>query len=373
MKDYKVITDLDDFAGKRFLVRVDLNIPVENDVVQNDFRISKSLDTINFIKNKGGKVILLSHFGREKTDSLKIVYEYLKKQIDLKFIPDIFSEDARDSVEKMQKGEILLFENLRQHEGEEGNDPDFVKHLASFGEIYVNEAFSVAHRDHASITGLAKVLPAYAGIRFDKEVQTMSKAFNPPDHFLVIVGGAKFNTKLPLIKRFSQTANAVFVGGALANDVFRFYGYELGKSLVSETPMSEIAALIDTGKIITPSDVVVDSGEIKNPRDVFPDESIVDSGPQTLEIISKLVQGSKLIIWNGPLGIYEKGFGNATDELMKIVIDADAEVIVGGGDTAVAASKFEATDEQVFISTGGGAMLDFLADGELIGIEALKN
>lgn len=372
MSKYKVVTEAKDLKGKRVLLRLDLNIPVENGEVKNDFRIKKSLATINYLKEEGAKIIILAHLGREKTETLKPVAEYLNKEIPLTFVADIFSDDANSKVENMSEGDVILFENLRQHEGEKGNDSDFAKHLESFGDIYVNEAFSNSHRDHASMTGLPKLLPSYAGIQLDAEIENLSKAFNPPDPFLLIVGGAKFDTKFPIIKKFSNVANIVFVGGALANDVFRFYGFETGKSLVSDTPTEKIAELIDTGRVLVPSDVIVDSNEIKDPNSVSSGDKIVDIGPQTLEILSKLINGSKLIIWNGPLGLYEEGFIESTNQLMQIIIDADAQAIVGGGDTAVVAQQFEATDEQVFISTGGGSMLGFLSDEKLVAVEALK-
>lgn len=375
MPDYKIITEAKDLKGKRVLLRLDLNLPIDKGVITNDFRIKKSLETIEYLKSQGAKIIIISHIGREKTESLKDVANYLQKEknISLTLVQDIFSPEVKEIINNvMKEGDVVLFENLRQYDGEKDNDKDFVKHLASFGDIYVNEAFSVAHRDHASITGLPKLLPAYAGIHLDQEIRELSKAFDPPNPLLLIVGGAKFETKLPLIKKFSKIANVVFVGGALSNDIFRFYGFEVGKSLVSDTPLGEIEALVDTGRILAPADVVVENGDVRDPRNVSIDERIMDAGPKTLDVLSKLIGGAKLIIWNGPLGLYEDGFSTATDKVMQMVIDADAEAIVGGGDTALAASKFEATDEQVFISTGGGSMLDFLSDEKLVGVEALK-
>lgn len=372
MNSYKIITEEKDLRGKRVLLRVDLNVPVSKGKISNDFRIKKTIPTINFLRNAGAKIIILSHFGRDPKESLEPISEQLNSEIPLKFVPDIFNLDARNVVDSMQDGEVVLFENLRRYEQEESNDPEFVAHLASFGDVYVNEAFSVAHRDHASITGLAKVLPSYAGIRLDEEVSKLSKSFDPPRPFLLIVGGAKFETKLPLIKKFTTIADKVFIAGALANDVYRFYGLETGKSLVSDTPLSEIAVLLDTERISVPEDVVLFSKENKLSNELSSEDIISDAGSATVITLSALVKEAKFIVWNGPLGLYEDGFTEGTDTLMKMIVNSDAESIVGGGDTGLAASKFENFDEKVFVSTGGGAMLDFLSEGSLVGIDALN-
>lgn len=373
MFKFKVISDNKDLLGKKVLLRLDLNVPVDNaGEIEDDYRIRKALPTIELLQKSGAKIIIISHIGRDPNESLEGVSKYCQKFFNHHFLKDIFSDKTKDYIDKMNDGDIVVLENLRQNKGEVENDKDFVDKLAGLGEIYVNEAFSNSHRDHASMTGLPKLMPAYAGLRFDQEVRMLGKAFNPPDPFLLIVGGAKFETKLPLVKKFSSIANLVFLGGALANDVFRYYGFNVGQSLVSSAGIEDIESIIDTGRVITPADVLTEKGNIKDPRHLSDDDKIVDSGKVAVEVLSKLIFSAKFIIWNGPLGVYEDGYIKATEEIAKAVIDSDAEAIIGGGDTAVAVSKFEHTDEQVFISTGGGAMLDFLADERLVAIDALE-
>lgn len=372
MSQYKVITEAGDLKDKRVLVRLDLNLPLVDGKVGNDYRIQKSLDTLNFLKNSGAKIIILAHIGRDKTDTLKPVSEYLNNIFPHKFIPDIFADGLIDEVNSMDSGEVMLFENLRQHDGEKANSPEFVNHLVSFGDIYVNEAFSNSHRNHASMTGLALRLPSYAGIRLDEEIKNLSKAFNPPNPFLLIVGGAKFETKLPLVKKFTSIANMIFLGGALSNDVYRLKGYSMDSSVTSDTPLSEIQDLVDTTKVIVPSDVVVENREVKTPAQVLPEEVVMDAGPQSVEILKGLIRGAKLIVWNGPLGFYEKGFIDSTNSVVEAIIESESQVIIGGGDIQSAVSGFN-LPEKIFLSTGGGAMLDFLSNETLPAIEALKS
>jgi len=376
MSEFKIITEIEekDLKEKKVLLRLDLNIPfTEDGKVANDYRIQKSLDTVNFLKENKAKIIILAHIGREKTDSLKKVSDYLQDQdlIPNTFVPDIYNEEAEGVVNKMNSGDVIIFENLRQHDGEKEGTEEFIDHLSSFGDIYVNEAFSVAHRNHSSITGIPKKLPAYAGIRLSQEVEELSKAFNPPDPFLLIVGGAKFETKLPLVKKFTSIANMVFLGGALSNDIYRYQGFATDSSITSDTHLDQIEELFETGKILVPADVILYTKEVKLPSRVNSSEMIMDAGPQAVEVLGKLINSAKLIVWNGPLGFYEKGFTDSTNATLENLIKSDAEVIIGGGDLQVAISNFDLPD-RIFVSTGGGAMLDFLSNGILIGIEALK-
>lgn len=371
MSQYKIITEAGDLKDKRVLVRLDLNLPLVDGKVGNDYRVEKSLDTLNFLKNSGAKIIILAHIGRDKNETLRPVSDYLNNILPHKFISDIYADNAKQEVDSMSSGDILLFENLRQHDGEKNNSLEFVEYLASFGDIYVNEAFSNSHRDHASMTGLARKLPSYAGIRLDEEVKNLSKAFNPPTPFLLIVGGAKFETKLPLVKKFTSIANMVFLGGALSNDVFRLKGFAMDSSVTSDTPLSEIEDLVNTTKVMVPSDVVVNTREIKAPGQVLPEEIVMDAGPQSVEILKGLIRGAKLIVWNGPLGFYEKGFTDSTNAVVEAIIESEAQVVIGGGDIQSAVSGFD-LPEKIFLSTGGGAMLDFLSNETLVAIEALK-
>jgi phosphoglycerate kinase len=328
------IRDLHDIAGKRVLVRVDWNVPIENGQVVDDFRIKKSLATIEFLQKGGAKVILCTHLEPEDSG-----VEALQK-----FVP--------------QGAELLL--NLRNDPREKGNDESFAKELASKADIFVNEAFSASHRAHASIVSVPKFMPSFAGFQFEEEVKNLSKAFEPKHPFFFVLGGAKFETKLPLLKKFIESADKVFVGGALANDFFKSRGMDVGSSLVSNQDFG-LRDFLSTGKIMIPRDTTL-SGD-----------RIVDAGPETMEDLIDKVSEAKMILWNGPLGEYEKGHKRYTLELARMISESNAETIVGGADTLAAIKELGLFDKFSFVSTGGGAMLDFLANGTLPGIEALGN
>jgi phosphoglycerate kinase len=274
----------------------------------------------------------------------------------------------------MKKGDIVLLENLRRETGEKKNSPSFARALSRYGEIYVNEAFSVSHREHASIIGITKYLPGYAGLQFMLEVENLSKAFNPAHPFLFILGGAKFDTKIPLIKKYLRSADNIFIGGAIANDFFRAKGYEIGTSLVGASNF-QVPLLLKAKNLILPIDVEAtknSKNRFANPSDVLPDECIVDVGPKTIEVLKDLVNKAGFILWNGPLGKYESGFGGATEEVLKIISKSKAKSVIGGGDTTALISKLKIEDKLGFVSTGGGATLDFLSKGTLPGIRVLK-
>jgi len=254
---------------------------------------------------------------------------------------------------------MKLLENLRNNPGEEGNAAKFARALAAKADLYVNEAFSVSHREHASIVRVPKLLSSFVGLEFLLEIQELSKAFYPKKPFLFILGGAKFDTKLPLLEKFSHIADRIFVGGALANNFFKEQGKDIGDSLVSEGDFG-LKALLDTGKIILPEDTIVKDGRI------------LDAGPIAIENLKPLISAAKLVLWNGPLGNYEKGYKTSTLALAKMISEFGGESIIGGGDTLAAIHELNILDKFSFVSTGGGAMLDFLATGTLPGIEALK-
>jgi len=340
----KSITEAGDLKGKKVIVRVDWNEPVENYRVLSDYRIKKSFPTIEYLEKAGAKVILISHREGEE-NSLEPAFKHAKT-----FLPNLtFKED----------GPIMLLENLRQNSGEMANSLDYAKELSGLGEIYVNEAFSESHRNYASIVGIPKFLPSYAGLRLSIEVQELSKTFYPKHPFLFILGGAKFDTKLPLVKKFLNIADFVFVGGALANNFFKEQGKDVDGSLVSDGEFG-LLELLKTGKVLLPEDTITKEGKI------------LDAGPKTLEMLKEKIAASKLVLWNGPLGNYENGFTVATKELAKMIADAGHESIIGGGDTLAAIEELQLLDKFTFVSTGGGAMLDFLAMGTLPGIEALS-
>jgi phosphoglycerate kinase len=350
------IKELKDIKGKRALVRVDFNVPIKNGRVEDDFRIKKSLPTIEYLRSQGARITLLTHLGKDGSQSLDPVIER-------------FFE-----VSKIPQGEVIFYDNVRKFPEEESNDPDFAATLATHGDFFVNEAFSVSHRVHASIVGIPKLLPSYAGFQLEEEVNNLSQAIkNPPHPFLFILGGAKFSTKIPLIKKYLELADQIFIGGALSNDALKARGYEVGRSLVDEAE-DEIKNVIDNEKLIVPVDVMVQVGDrLVNRKvdEIKKEETILDVGEETLKKLEPYIQGAKLILWNGPLGKYEVGGEKGTKKILKMVADSQAKSIIGGGDTVAIISAMNLEKDFTFVSTGGGATLEFLSRGTLPGIQAL--
>lgn len=371
---FKKIIDEKNLRGKRVLLRLDLNVPIIGDDVRDDFRIQKSLPTLQFLHDAGAKTIIISHLESELTDSLARVASYISKSIQLKaFVAKL--DDAQTVVGNMAEGDIIMLENLRKNSGEKENNPVFAGRLASLADIYVNDAFAVSHRNHASIISLPRLLPSYAGPLLTSEIASLSKAFNPPRPFLFIIGGVKFESKLPLIEKFLDIADYVFVGGALANDIFREKGYEVGLSIIAQTK-TNLKHVEMNPKLIIPTDVIAVSTlskSVKSPDVVGPDEKIVDAGPRTIDQMADLLNDVKFVIWNGPLGDYEKGFSEGTENLARVIVESKVESIIGGGDTIAVINKLGLLEKFSFVSTGGGAMIEFLARGTLPGIEALTD
>ncbi len=367
------IRQISSLKGKTALVRVDFNVPLNRDGVEDNFRILKSLPTIKLLQRKGAKIVLMSHLGKGG-ETLEPVAKELNKFIKAKFISTINDEEVRGAVRSMRRGEVILIENLRNDEGEKNCNKLFASKLAKMGDIYVNEAFSVSHRKDASIVLLPKLLPSYAGIQLQEEIKNLSHAFkNPKRPFLFILGGSKFSTKMPLIKKYLKLADYVFIGGALLNDFLRAKGYEIGMSLASDISFG-IDRILKNKKLILPSDVVVGSGtklENKSADGIEKQESVLDIGEKSVEDISKIIKEARLILWNGPLGKYEAGGAASTKKILKVIAASKAESIIGGGDTVALVSEMKMEKKLSFVSTGGGATLDFLASGTLPGIKAL--
>lgn len=361
------------------MVRVDFNVPVVNNVVEDDFRIRAALPTINFLCQKGAKVILICHLETNEGQniSLKPVSLVLQKL----GVENLFIEDYKNAHQlienQMQNGSVALLENLRFFEGEKNNDSKFAKELASLGDIFVNEAFPVSHREHASIVGVPKYLDSYVGLQFQKEITNLSKAFEPARPFLFVLGGAKFQTKIPLLDKFSNKADSIFIGGALANDFFAQKGYQIGKSVTSGA--IDLSAFVNNPKILLPLDIVTDKKQVCDGQTCGIEERIMDIGPKSREFLIQKIKETRFILWNGPLGFYEKGFKDGTKEIAnflgKYTAESSGQVtsIVGGGDTVAAIKEIGNEGQFTFVSTGGGAMLDFLAKGTLPGIEVLGN
>ncbi len=372
------LNDLPDVNGVPVLVRLDFNVPIADGRVVDDYRIKKSLPTIELLRERGAKVIILSHI-EGVSDTLRPVFEYLKRLMPIDFCADILAEGA-GKIATMKAGDILLAENIRKYPGEKQNDAVFTAELAALGKFYVDDAFSVAHRDHASVVGLPSLLPGFIGIQFEKEIAALSSCFSPAHPFLFILAGAKFDTKLPLVQKFLTIADNVFVGGALSNDVYKARGLAVGTSLISNmgTDIS-FSEMVANPKLIVPVDIVVQSpngAKTLLPNAIGPEDAVMDAGPASIEQLRALVADAKHILWNGTLGAYEKGFIEPTKELAKIVAAATvrgATTIIGGGDTLAAIGSEGQESSFTFVSTGGGAMLDYLAQGTLPGLEALKN
>jgi phosphoglycerate kinase len=348
-------------------VRLDLNVPIIDGKVKDDFRIKKSIPTLRFLLERGAKVVLMSHIeavGEHKAEkpSLAPVATHLAELgLQCTFVSNY--SRARAEIEKLAPGHLLLLENLRMHEGEVKNDSQFAKELASLGDIYVNEAFSVSHRDHASVSAITKFIPSYAGLHFEDEIQHLSSAFTPEHPFLFILAGAKFETKLPLIEKFMGIADRVFIGGALAHNFFLEQGKDIGKSLVSEEHFN-LKPLLDNPKLLLPVD------------NVEKDSILYDVGPETMKLLKEEIAKARYILWNGPLGAYEVGYKEPTLELARAIAEATTEgarTIIGGGDTLATIAELGNESAFTFVSTGGGAMLEYLAKGTLPGIEALES
>jgi len=370
----KKITDVQDLKGKYVLIRASLNIPLQDGKVRNSFRINRALPTLRYLHEAGARTIILSHLGRKPEESLKPVFTELEKSLPVHWGGDINGQEFKDRRNLLTDGEILMAENLRQNEGETSNDSTFVEYLASLGELYVNDAFAEAHREHASTFGLAKKLPAVMGLTLEEEITELNKVMRPESPALFLLGGAKFETKMPLVEKYLESYDHVFIAGALMNDIFKAKGYEVGESLVSDVSLAG-APLLDNPKLILPIDVVVDGPDgrvVKTPDAVLPNEKIMDVGPMTVDMLVTYIEKAQTILWNGPFGAYEMGYTQSTETVAKHVAETDAFSVIGGGDTVAAIEKLELNNQFSFVSIGGGAMLAFLETGSTSVIDQLE-
>lgn len=371
MKSLKEIKIL---KNKKVLLRVDFNVPIHNGKVMDDSRIRKSLPTIQYLIKKGAKVILISHLGRNPSDTLAPVVNTINKFTKVKFIKDILGEEAQKAINTMKNGEVILLENLRSDIGEVNNKKSFARNLALLGDVYINEAFPVSHRKDASIVGIPNYLPSYIGLQFESEIKNLSNILKPQHPFVVLLGGAKTETKLPLIKKYLKIADNVFVGGALVNNFFKAKGYEVGKSIVDNKSLI-LKSFLNNKKLILADSVVVsrNNKKISTPvNKINKKDTILDISLQSIIALEPLINNAQVILWNGPMGWYEHGYTEGTDALVKLLLQTKAKVIIGGGDTAVFIEDKNLGDKFTFVSTGGGATLEFLSKGTLPGIKALK-
>jgi phosphoglycerate kinase len=388
--------DQADIRGKRVLVRVDLNVPVENGRITDTTRIERVAPTIREIAEKGGKVILLSHFGRPKrpdpAQSLKLVVpalaDVLKRPV--AFAEDCVGERAAAAVNAMKPGDILCLENTRFHAGEERNDPAFVAQLAELGDLFVSDAFSAAHRAHASVEGIARRLPSYAGRSMQGELEALTNVLQTPIRPLAaIVGGAKVSTKLDLLGNLLANVDILIIGGGMANTFLAARGHRVGKSLCERDLLPTAREILDKAaakrrEIVLPVDAVVAKAFAANAPSrvvaadaVGEDEMILDIGPRSIEHVCSVLARVKTLVWNGPFGAFElEPFDIGTVEIAEAAAELTAAgkivTVAGGGDTVAALNAAGAADRFTYVSTAGGAFLEWLEGKTLPGVEALK-
>lgn len=375
----KTVRSLRNLENVPVLVRAALNVPIEQGKVANTFRLRRALTTIQYLQKKDARVIVIGHLGDTGTESLKPVVEALSAWIpDIHYVPITAGVEAHKAVGELLPGKVLVLENLRRHKGEKENDHAFAKSLASLATYFVQDSFDVCHREHASVVGVPEFLPSVAGFLVEEEVKALTKALRPRSPSLAIIGGAKFSTKEPVIKTLLARYSEVFVGGALGNDFISARGFSVGKSLVSHAEPEAIKKLLAHKRLRAPLDVVTavpgtttGIGVVRELAQIPSDEAILDDGPKTVAFLVRKIEKAGMVLWNGPLGNYENGFTDSTKSLAKAIARSKAISIVGGGDTVAAIEELHLEKGISFISTGGGAMLDFLAYGTLPGLKAL--
>ena len=386
-----------DLEGKTALVRVDFNVPMEDGKVTDDTRLRAALPTIHALSLRGAKVVLLAHFDRPKGKrvpemSLKPVVAPLAALLEqpVAFADDCIGDDAKAVIDGLEPGGVALLENVRYHAGEEKNDPAFAEALAALGDLYVNDAFSAAHRAHASTEGLARNLPAYPGLAMQRELEALDAALgNPKKPVIGIVGGSKVSTKLDLLKNLVAKLDKLAIGGGMANTFLHAQGHEIGASLcekdLADTARQIMAKAKESGcELLLPVDVVVaqdlkpgTKGEVRALNEVQGDDKIFDAGPKTTEILLAAMDGSKTLIWNGPLGVFEvPPFDEATVKAAKhageLAKAGKIVAVAGGGDTVAALNHAGVAAELTFVSTAGGAFLEWMEGKTLPGVAALE-
>jgi len=389
--DKKTIRDVD-WSGKRALVRCDFNVPLDDNLhITDDIRIREAIPTIQYLIDQGAAVILCSHLGRPKgkvVDSMRLtpVAERLRELLNrpVTKLDAAVGPEVQAAVAAMGPGEVVLLENLRFYPGEEKNDPAMAKDLASLADVWVNDAFGTAHRAHASTAGVADYLPGVAGFLMEKEIEFLGKAVENPEHpYVAILGGAKISDKIAVIESLLDRADTLLIGGGMANTFLKAKGYEMADSLVEESSVETARELLQKGanKLILPVDVVIadafsaDAAKQTVAADAVPAGwRVLDIGPKTVELFSDKVQNAAMVIWNGPMGVFEMApFAEGTFAIAKAVAASKATSIIGGGDSAAAVEQSGVADQITHISTGGGASLEFLEGKELPGIAVLGN
>jgi len=390
----KTIEDIQ-VGGKRVLVRVDFNVPLdENKNITDDTRIRAALPTIQYLVNNKAKVILMSHLGRPKGTvdpkySLAPVAKRLGELLGQEVImaQDVIGESAKQAVANMQDGQVVLLENVRFHKEETKNDPEFARALAQLGDVFVNDAFGTAHRAHASTEGVAHYLPAVAGYLIQKELEVMGKALeNPERPFVAILGGAKVSDKIGVIENLIEKVDVLLIGGGMAYTFLKAMGYEIGNSLLEEDKIDLAKELMEKAKakgvkMLLPVDNVVADDfkadaahKVVSSKDITPGWQGLDIGPETREMFGEEIRKAKTVVWNGPMGVFEMpAFAEGTKAIAKYVSECSGTTIIGGGDSAAAVEQLGFADKMTHISTGGGASLEFLEGKVLPGVAALND
>ena len=381
-----------DVDGKRVLVRVDFNVPLDGDQIRDDTRIEAALPTIQALSGGGAAVILASHLGRPKRKfdpqySLAPVANRLSELLgrEIAFADDVVGTSARQKVAKLRSGEMLMLENLRFEPGEESNDADLASALGDFADIYVNDAFGAAHRAHASTVGVAELLPSYAGDLMLREIEALQKLVSRPRAgFVAIIGGAKVTDKIGVLERLVERVETLIIGGGMANTFLLESGMEIGESLAEPDAVSSAAEIRDAAKqhstrLLLPVDAVVaPSMTAPDVQTVATDSvpagcAIFDLGPETIQLFSAATAEAKTVFWNGPMGVFEREqFANGTTAIARAVAGSNAYSVVGGGDSVAAIEGAGIADQISHVSTGGGASLEFIEGRELPGIRALE-
>lgn len=381
-----------DLFGKRVLLRVDYNVPLQDGRIEDDTRIVKTLPTLKLLISKGAQTIVISHLGRPKGKvvpelSLLPVAKHLERILgkEVKFASECVGVHVQQLAETLKPGDVMLLENLRFYEGEEKNDPAFADALASLADVYVNDAFSASHRAHASTSGLASRLMSYPGLLLLDELKAAYKIMeNPARPYVAILGGAKVSTKIEVVRRLLEITDRVLIGGAMLVAFLRAKGYMFSSVTIDENEVDQARAILGSSsdvdaKLVLPLDVVV-AKSIDNPESSYvcevsdtapPNDSVYDIGPKTVEAYIREIDMAKTIMWNGPVGVFEKGFSEGTSKLVEALCNANGYTYVGGGDTIAALKRYGDEQRISFVSTGGGASLEFIAYGRLPALDAL--
>ena len=389
------IKDNENLNQKKVLLRLDLNVPLKNGVITDQTRINKIIPTIEFLLNKNSQIIIISHVGRPKGKinkdlSLKPICENLEKKINrkIKIIYDDIFKLKKEDLFKDYTDQVVFLENIRFYEQEEKNDTSFAKHLAGLADLYVNDAFSCSHRAHASVSKITEFLPSFAGIQLETEINALKKVTSEIKRPITcIIGGSKISTKIGVIKNLIPKFDNIIIVGGMANNILSYNGIQIGKSIKEENCKMIIDEIFETSKnhsctITYPEDVMVgksmnDESEFKELHNIKNDDLILDIGPKTIKIIKKIIEISETILWNGPAGYFENpNFANGSHEIAKAIIkknkDNSIYSVVGGGDTIALINQINASEYFNFVSTAGGAFLEYLEGKELPGIKALK-